>query len=261
MRLQQPDVTAAEIEALIKVDPVLSLKVLQLANSALFSPASPVHSIERAVLLLGLNTIRFLITGVAVLQLAQQLIDNEILTPQDFWNSAFRGAVIAKFFAQEYAYSDPNEAYLAGLIREIGQIALIQSAYETYLEVFRSAQIEKVDILVKEKQMLGFTHADVSALLITKWNLDEELAAVIAAYPSLSDYPQHPQSLLVAILALSDRLSRIQGTTLTDFEKLLHNLDSQVCQILRAKILDAPYLFSCWQQIEPLLTVVPPFAC
>lgn len=254
--------TPAEIGTLIEVDPALSLKVLQLANSAMFSPASPVHSIERAILLLGLNTVRFLITGVAVLQMAQQMAENEILSPADFWASAFRGAVIAKFFAQQCDYSEPNEAYLAGLIREVGQIALIQCAYQTYLEVFRAAQAEDVELLVKEKQILGFTHADVGALLVIKWNLDEELAAVIAAYPCLSDYPDHHRPLLTALLSLADRLSRVQHFQYADFEMLLHSLDPRVCEELKAcKRFDfqPAYLLSCWQEIEPLLKTRNPF--
>lgn len=261
--LQDPEASTPEISTLIERDPALSIKVLQLANSAMFAPASPVHSIERAIVLLGFNTVRFLITGVAVLQVAQKMPANDILTPENFWNSAFRGAVIAKYLAEIFNYSEPNEAYLAGLIREIGQIALIQCIYEKYLQVVEAARQAKIPVELKEKEILGFTHADVGALLVVKWNLDENLATAIAAYPFPSDYPDLEKKFLTALLSLADKLAKLDKPELEDFETLLNSLDRLVLQELEkceAFDLNPSSLENAWKEILPLIESGNPFA-
>jgi HD-like signal output (HDOD) protein len=261
-RLQDPETNANEISTLIEMDPALSLKVLQLANSAMFAPASPVHSIERALVLLGFNTVRFLITGVAVLQVAQQMPQNEIINPEIFWRSAFRGAVAAKFLATKSGYHEPNEAYLAGLIRKIGQIALIQCAYETYLPIVQAARAEGVATIHKEKELLGFTHADVGALLAVKWNLDEGLAGVIAAYPFPSDHPQLENLHLAAILHLADQIVQIETAHSGIFVQTLAQLDPLALQSLSETALPSltsEILADYWQELEPLLEQENPF--
>ncbi|MGE3726687.1 MAG: HDOD domain-containing protein [Candidatus Sericytochromatia bacterium] len=253
-RLQDPETHAAEISTLIEMDPALSLKVLQLANSAMFAPASPVHSIERAIMLLGFNTVRFLITGVAVLQVAQKMPENEIINPESFWRSAFRGAVAAKYFAEQCDYAESNEAYLAGLIREIGRIALIQCAYETYLAVVQAAREANVPVVNKEKELLGFTHADVGALLAVKWNLDEGLAGVIAAYPFPCDYPDLNNLPLTTILHLADRFASLDNPGPELFPQLFAELDPLVAQHwAQAQDLSPEILEAHWQTLKPLL--------
>ncbi len=261
-RLQDPETHAAEISTLIEMDPALSLKVLQLANSAMFAPASPVHSIERAIMLLGFNTVRFLITGVAVLQVAQKMPENEIINPENFWRSAFRGAVAAKYFAEQSNYPESNEAYLAGLIREIGQIALIQCAYETYLSVVKAAHDAQVPVVHKEKEILGFTHADVGALLAVKWNLDEGLAGVIAAYPFPSEHPDLTNLHLTAVLHLADRFAALATPTTAHFEDVLAKLDPLVIEYwsqAQAHDLSPESLEVDWQALKSLLDQGNPF--
>lgn len=261
-RLQDPDTHAAEISTLIEMDPALSLKVLQLANSAMFAPASPVHSIERAIMLLGFNTVRFLITGVAVLQVAQKMPDNEIINPESFWRSAFRGAVAAKYLAEASNYPEGNEAYLAGLIREIGRIALIQCAYDTYLAVVKAAQEAHVPVVIKEKEILGFTHADVGALLAVKWNLDEGIAGVIAAYPFPAETSDLHNPHLATVLHLADHLADLDSPSHDDFVKLLSELDALAIQVWseqQGQNLSGEMLEAYWQNLKPLLEQGNPF--
>jgi HD-like signal output (HDOD) protein len=260
--LQDIEATPADIGTLIQVDPALSMKVLQLANSAMFAAASPVHSVERAILLLGFNTVRFLITGMVVLQVARQITASEIINPESFWNSAFRGAVTARFLAERYSLPHVNEAYLAGLIREIGQIALVQCAYEPYLPVVRAARSAGVRTLVKEREMLGFTHADVGALLVVKWNLDAGLADIIRAYPEPSLYPEIKSPVLVSIVHLADILSLFETPEEADFERVAEELDPFAKLTLTTQLgedITSTFLQAAWEEICPLLESSNPF--
>ena len=213
-------------------------------------------------MVLGFNTVRFLITGVAVLQVAQKMPENEIINPENFWRSAFRGAVAAKYFAEQSNYPESNEAYLAGLIREIGQIALIQCAYETYLSVVKAAHDAQVPVVHKEKEILGFTHADVGALLAVKWNLDEGLAGVIAAYPFPSEHPDLTNLHLTAVLHLADRFAALATPTTAHFEDVLAKLDPLVIEYwsqAQAHDLSPESLEVDWQALKSLLDQGNPF--
>lgn len=230
--MANPDVDMDRLSQLIGLDPLLSLKVLKWVNSAHFSPASRITSLQLAVNSLGLSTIRFIIMGVAVFNSLNHLPQNDITNPDEFWLHSIRCAIAAKHLAERLNYEDSSEAYLVGLLHDIGKVALFQCAYNTYLEVILLSRLDaSVDLTDIELEVLGFAHTDVSALLFMKWQLGEKLAEVVAAHHHPETFTHIDKYPLACILYLANRIAYIESSI--EYEDLYSTLSEPVLEGLR----------------------------
>lgn len=254
---ENDSIDIGELADLVGMDQTLAAKVVRWANSAHFSPVSPVTSIQRAVQLLGISTIRSMALGASVLQSMGNFGSNDIISADDFWIHSFRCAIAAKYLAEVFFYIDPSEAYLVGLLHDIGKVALIKSAYAIYLDVHMSCDEEDgSDLPEKEEDILGFTHADLSALLFVQWGLGEPLSEVVAAHHDPSVAQNTQKFPLAAILYLAN--------TIADCDENFHapaifeNLDPSALD----EILEMDPSFDEWSLSDLIEDLLPEFeAC
>ncbi|MEO2089958.1 MAG: HDOD domain-containing protein [Gemmataceae bacterium] len=120
-----PDVTVARIGELLRQDPAICAQVLKAINSCVYALPEAVASVERAVLLLGLNTVRGLVLTLSLP--AMQLPGVPDRAFRDFWQSAVSGAVIGRELAVRLKVPTAEDEMLAGLLRDIGLLLLHQS--------------------------------------------------------------------------------------------------------------------------------------
>ncbi len=168
---------AAEIVAAIRLDPVLTGKVLQLVNSAYFSLAQKVTSLNRALVYLGINTIKNLALSSAVMDAVdvknQELA--ELIKPT--WKHSLATAVCAKGIAKA-AHVPPThveEFFIAGLLHKLGQIILIQAFHST------NPHNGKLTI-EEERARYGLDHSMVGAETLRRWKFADDLVDGISAY-------------------------------------------------------------------------------
>lgn len=166
-----------EIVAAIRLDPVLTGRVLQLVNSAYFSLAQKVTSLNRAVVYLGINTIKNLALSTAVMV----AFDNKDKALADLvlptWRHSLATAVCCRSIAKaaKIPQNSLEEYFVIGLLHDIGSIILMQAFFESlpHNGLLKSSQ---------EKDRYGKDHSEVGAETLTRWKFSEDLIAAVATH-------------------------------------------------------------------------------
>ncbi|MCS7301004.1 MAG: HDOD domain-containing protein, partial [Fimbriimonadales bacterium] len=199
--------TLEQIEALINADPVLCGKVLQVANSAYYGLARQVNSVRHALLLLGAYTIRGIALSVAVtaaLRSGRTVDERE----RRLWRHAFACAGYAQGIAQarRWGVRTAEDAYVAGLLHDIGMLFLLTRFPERYAPLLREAEENSDRLLERELRQFGYDHADVGAMIADYWRLPQRIVQAIASHhaPCL---PEGEARRLTAAVALATQWS------------------------------------------------------
>lgn len=180
-----PDATVQEIGGVLRLDPALSLRLLKVANSPLFGQRSHVSSVERAMVVLGLNYVK---TISLAMQLTAPLrsFRSSALEMEDFWRDALLRACVARQCAQHTRAIDHDIAFLTGLVLDFGVPIMAERLGASYAEALARYRHFPLDLHAWECRSLPFTHADVAAELLKSWNMPEELYDPIAHH---HDFP------------------------------------------------------------------------
>jgi putative nucleotidyltransferase with HDIG domain len=158
-----PNASTAELARVVEADPVLSLQVLRLANSAAYGMGGTVGSASRAVSLLGFTTVRALAVT-AVCDLADDPDEQRYET--GFWSHSVAAAIGASVIARRTAVS-PTDAFTAGLLHDLGAAILHQRHGRSYQSVRELAGPSGARLLEGEREAFGITHPEVAAELLT----------------------------------------------------------------------------------------------
>lgn len=195
--VSRPDCTAAEIVRLLTRDPALCGKLLQAVNSCVYGLSRPVASLHRAVAILGLSTIRSLALGLSLPAMQNRGPSDE--ATREYWVTSVGGAVIARELAVRNRRPAPDDDLVAGLLRDLGSILLRQ----TYPDEWKVMAVQWADRLLAEPceaevETFGVCHADVSAELLRKWNLPNDIVEPIRHH-------HHPEQLAGGSRPLAER--------------------------------------------------------
>lgn len=203
--LEAPTVDYGAVEQSIGHEPVLASRVLRLANSSFFGFAGRIGSLREACLVLGSRTLRQTILAAAVMQ--QLEVDGSLLDAQKLWRHALATGAIAKYIARVFDI-DQELAFTAGLLHDLGKLAL--AAYFT--EEYRQVLLQHADsgglMLETERRQLGFDHAMVGELLARKWHFPAALAQAVGRHhlPDPADSTE-----LADLIHLADVLAHALG--------------------------------------------------
>ncbi|WP_420265263.1 HDOD domain-containing protein [Candidatus Magnetominusculus dajiuhuensis] len=171
--------SAVDLVQAIKLDPALTVKVLNLINSSYFGMPQEVTSINRAIILLGMNTIKNLALSAEVLS-SFNPSKGALFNVDKFWQHSLACAISSKLIAQRII-KDPvkrEEFFIAGLIHDIGKIFFIKHFPRDYLSMVK--KVGSSDSLNhKERLLFTMDHAEVGGLIAEKWALPPDLVASI----------------------------------------------------------------------------------
>jgi len=170
----------SEIAAIINKDPVLSFKVLQLVNSAYYGFRYSFKGIEQAVVYLGSNTIKNIAVTMSIHQVFERKRFKSIrqFDINVFWYNSLMCATFAKRIAQTIGFKSIDEAYLSGLLHNIGRLILI-STFPIEHETILAKTKDQKDTLWAETQLLGVTHCEAGSWLMQKWKMSSTMADAI----------------------------------------------------------------------------------
>jgi putative nucleotidyltransferase with HDIG domain len=188
--VNDPHSSAEDVAKFISRDVALTSKVLRLANSAFYGIPRTISSINSAIVILGFNTIRSLVLSASVLKVFPQKPGLASFDRKAFWKHSFMVGIASRMVAQIYRKKklvDMETAFSAGLLHDIGKIILEQFSNDDYLPVIQAAKEKGVPLFMAEKSMLGMSHADVSGMLVDKWQMPNELKGPIVNHHSPLD--------------------------------------------------------------------------
>ncbi len=202
-----PDAPLHELSEIIAKDPVLASKVLRLVNSAYVGIMNPVTSLEKAVVYLGAATIKNIAISASVLQAFSRTKSSSVFNLGHFWWHSFMCASLARRMAKKAGFKNPEEAFLAGLLHDIGKLVLWQYFPKEYGQIFQDADSDPIRLPEREAAALGANHAEVGAWLARQWQIDTFMADAVAYHHEtvgdiLNAFP------LVKIVYVANRFSQ-----------------------------------------------------
>ncbi|MDB5961273.1 MAG: histidine kinase [Massilia sp.] len=172
--LQADDLGMAELAALISNDAGMTAKILAVANSSAYHRVQRQVSVEPALMALGTDMIKTLVISESVFQTFNNFPHSGSTDLRAFWKTSLTAAVIARDVAKRMDYPHVEEAYLGGLLHNVGRLALLATAPKEYAFNFTARDDE--DLCAVEQRTLQITHSEAGAWLIERWHLDSFLA-------------------------------------------------------------------------------------
>jgi HD-like signal output (HDOD) protein/signal transduction histidine kinase len=172
--LQADDAGMPELAALIAKDAAMTSKILTVANSSAYQRNQRTVGLEQSLVSLGTDMIKTLVISESVFQTFNSFPHSGSTDLRGFWKGSLTTAVIARDIAKQMDYPHVEEAYLAGLLHNVGRLALLATAPKEYSFNFMARDDE--DLCAVEQRTLQITHSEAGAWLIERWNLDSFLA-------------------------------------------------------------------------------------
>lgn len=192
-----PSSSLADMGEAVALDPTLTAKVLALANSAFLNRGRPFSDIGRAVAHLGTAQIRSLALAMQLFSFRPNRRSKSFDYGQ-FWRACLTYAAAAKLLAIQLRTADPEEAFAAGLLQDLGILALQQAHPEDYARVCQEGNCPSEQLCQLESTILGYDHAEVGAALAAAWGLPDSIGDAIHLHHRPGD------NLLARICFLGD---------------------------------------------------------
>ncbi len=216
----------AEIGKVITKDPALSARLLRIVNSPFYGFQARIDTVSRAIAIIGIDDLHHLVLATTVVDRFSKIPD-DLIDMTSFWIRSMNSAVVARMLAKQSAVLHAERLFMAGLLHDIGSLLLSQKLPEQYLKVLLAANHERALLASFEKQLIGYTHADVGRELLKSWGLPESLHETIGCYLNpaeaqvhkLDTHLLHLATLLVDCHAeengIETALERLSSQTLT----------------------------------------------
>jgi diguanylate cyclase (GGDEF)-like protein len=172
-----PGLVPAAIDGLLEHDPALAGRILEAVNSGHFEPEQPCPTVGRAAASIGLSPIRSLAAGFSLMDVTT-CYESE-LDLLDYWRRCLISAAAARHIAVVTRGCNPQDAFIAALMQDIGMLALQTALGKIYLDVLNRTNGNHRMLPRWERTSLGITHAEVGAVLGRQWNLPVRLVEPI----------------------------------------------------------------------------------
>ncbi len=175
------DVSMEQLADVIQTDPALAAKLLRLVNSSLFGLSHEITSIRQAITLLGLRTVEMVAVGFALADAIGTRIDGGF-DYEAFWRRSLATAVVARMLARKAGLGLAEEAFVAGLVTDLGMVAIWQGAPEIHKAIEELRTQTGRDTTEIETDLLGLTHARIGGDLLRRWELPDAICAAVSAH-------------------------------------------------------------------------------
>lgn len=244
--VENPRSTARDLHNVIKTDPALSARLLKVVNSAFYGLPGQVATVDRAIVLLGLSTVKNIAIAASISRLFTGERVSESFTAKDIWrHSVAVGVLTRRIYKHGFAAQpDADEAFLAGLIHDLGLLVERQAFPAQLARVIDRCVKEEGSFCQIEESEYGATHEAFGQALATKWKFPVRLRAVLGYHHSLDRLsPEH--RLLPTIIQVADIIASqseigfpltARGAELTPDLLAAVNLTPEMLEQLRAEL-------------------------
>ena len=205
--LERPvdQVEVQRIVDLVSCDEAISAQCLRVANSALYFRSREVRTVHGAIVVLGVRQVREILLSCSLLNLLPK--QNWVIDPLVFWEHSLGCGLVSRFCARKARFAEPERAYLAGLLHDLGELVNMTSFQEEFRAAAQLARSEQIPLHQAELSALGFTHCDTGKILAEHWRLPEDITEVVEHHHDVQQAKLHP--VLVAMVSLSDQLCQL----------------------------------------------------
>ncbi len=177
----EPASTTDTISDLLRSDPDLCARMLRVANSAFYSFPTRIETIERAVGTIGLRQIRELVLMTSVVKAFDGFPDGSV-NMETFWEHSIAVGVTARALGEYRALPNASSFYIPGLLHDIGRLVMVLKLPGLMHDLLDRRSHSGETLFALEQQSLGYTHADIGALLLENWNVPESIWQPVRAH-------------------------------------------------------------------------------
>jgi putative nucleotidyltransferase with HDIG domain len=212
-----------QLAKLIEQDAAIAAKVIQTVNSAAYARANRITQLDRATVYLGFKTVKEIVVATTVQSVCRPVTIGKYAI-RDLWDHSVGVAVLCREFANRSKAVDPELAFLAGILHDIGLLLSAQSEVGTSSEVFEDAADQKTPFMEVEKSYFGFDHCELGDRLAAGWNFPAEVAAAIRWHHSPQQAPEPFRTLCLHVF-IADTLcaEAAVGFPLTTLQQKVNN--------------------------------------
>ena len=202
----------AEIIDTISRDPALTSKILKVANSAYYGFQREISSLERAVVLLGFNMVRSLALSIGIIRNVPANKRNFHFSWEGLWIHSLAVATVMQELGKRFGRADDNEyLFIIGLLHDIGKVVLDQFFSKLFRRALEDSwKPEEVELHVAERNIFGFDHGEVGAMLLSRWRFPGKITDCIA-FHHRSEAPAAVNGNDLAMLRIADVLPQELG--------------------------------------------------
>ncbi len=175
-KLSEPDSTARDIHNLMQKDQALAARVLKVANSPYYGASRSISTLRDACMFMGFDAIRSLIMTAVM----KGMFSSVSLSEKLIWEHTVGVGLAARIVGDEVSFQRKEQAYLAGLMHDVGKAALLLRSPAVMRDIMQEVYNDGADFFDVELRTLGFTHTDVGQMIADKWRFAIEIEDAIA---------------------------------------------------------------------------------
>ena len=223
--LANPESSLQKLTRVLEQDPSLLSTIIKVSNSALYFTGQEITTLQTAVTKLGITIIRSLVLTAATHTLFPT--DNPKIKElsQSLWYHVKGCGFAARIIAKAIHYSDPEEAFVGGLLHDIGKLAILLHYPDEYEKVEHESAKKATASYLIEKQLLGFSHTDIGQLLLSKWHMPKALQTCVH-FHHVPEEASDAYRQLAMIIHLADlQMHSLENSQNTDLESKWHSMD------------------------------------
>jgi len=196
--VSRDDVGSHEVAKVVETDPAFTARILKLINSPFYGLSRQVTSVEDSIALLGMEAIHQLLTATTVMSSLRS--GSRVLNMQQFWIHSFGVGALARHLLKEEAENIRQEAFLCGVLHDIGRLVLVRADTDKYEAFFDRGK--SVTDLEKEEKWFGMNHQEVGSVLAKQWNFPENIINVVSFHHTPEQSPGNAK--LVSAVNIAD---------------------------------------------------------
>lgn len=189
-----------QLEDIIKIDPGLTAKILKVANSALYARQREISTLQMAITLLGFKNIKSLV----ILTTASTLFakNSTAFFYENFWRHSVLTAFLTKeLIIRNFPKLSGDEGFLAGLLHDIGQVAMFHADSENYRLLLEDRERSGERTQELEKKYFGITHKEIGEKALSRWNFPQIFIDVAREHGVVNITSEHRRFILFVSLA------------------------------------------------------------
>ena len=188
----------------IEKDPVMTMRVLKVINSAYYSLPNRITSVSQSVVYLGINTIKNLALAIAAIGALPSRSPKNLNIQEYLVHSLCTASLARQLSTLSDVRVNAGDAYIAGLLHDFGKVVLAQFMPEEYQQIMALSKTQDIPLDEAERQVLGIDHALVGAMLTRRWQFSYELSQCIANHHD----PAAEADPLLDCLRVANQLTR-----------------------------------------------------
>ena len=231
--VEDPKSTASQLHKIVSHDPALVTRIMKVVNSAFYGLPGQIGSIERAIVLLGLNAIKNIAVAASLGQLFKGAKLCDGFTAKDLWTHCIAVGVTARDLARQMKLPVADEAFLAGMIHDVGILISLQSFPEQLRKTCEAAKASERPFVELEREFMnGMDHQALGACLAEQWRFPKN-CQLVAGYHHQPATLGEQNKMLVMLVHVADTIccQSKHGFNLTAMHQSLDEIELREMQI------------------------------